>query len=191
MYDPTMIGRNHANPSVENRQPSWRLAAATCLALVLILGVVTQLGRAQTTMQLIRWREFSYVKETKQVAGRMAALDAVNRTGFLVLGDGQFARLSSWVVHTTTPDSREYYQGFVMYDFEDGSSILARVDGSGPPRPMSGTSEVSARHTGTITFIAGTKRYQGITGRGTVTSWRPAQWDMYAEIDATFSVSEP
>ncbi len=167
-----------------------RLMVATCVGIALVLGSVASFSPAQTTMQLIRWREFSYAKETKQTGGRMTALDAVNRTGFIVIGDGQFARLSSWVVHTTSPDAKEFYNGFVMYDFDDGSSILAKVDAAGPPRSLTSGSGATVKQTGTITFLAGSKRFKGITGRGTITSWMPSSWDMYAEVDATFNVPE-
>jgi len=139
---------------------------------------------------LIRWKEFSCAKEISQFGGQMATLNGVQRTGFLVLGDGQFARSSSWFVHTAAPDGTEYYQGFVMYDFEDGSSILAKIDASGPPRWTPDVSNISVQQTGTITFLSGTKRFKGISGRGTVTSRMPSRWDIYAEIDATYSVPE-
>ncbi|UCD49239.1 MAG: hypothetical protein JSW27_17115 [Phycisphaerales bacterium] len=154
---------------------------ASCLSLVLLLGLASDFSPAQTSMELTRWKEFSYAKDVKEVGGRMTALDAVNRSGFVVLGDGEFARLSGWVVHTTTPEGKEYYQGFVMYDFQDGSSILAKVDASGESRE---------RKVGTIVFVSGTKRFEGITGRGTISSWMPTSWDMYTEIDASYSVSE-
>lgn len=132
-------------------------------------------------MELTRWKEFSYAKQTNEVGGRMAALEGVHRTGVVVLGDGEFARLWSSIIHTSTAEGKEFYQGFVMYDFNDGSSILAKVDVSGEPR---------SRQMGTIIFLSGTKRYKGITGRGTIYSWMPAKWDMYAEIEASYSVPE-
>ena len=132
-------------------------------------------------MELTRWKEFSYAKQTNEVGGRMAALEGVHRTGVVVLGDGEFARLWSSIVHTSTAEGKEFYQGFVMYDFNDGSSILAKVDVSGEPR---------SRQMGTIIFLSGTKRYKGITGRGTIYSWMPAKWDVYAEIEASYSVPE-
>ena len=155
----------------------WVLAVS--LGLILLLGLASDFSPAQTSMELTRWKEFSYAKDVKEIGGRMTALDAVNRSGFVVLGDGEFARLSGWVVHTTTPEGKEYYQGFVMYDFQDGSSILAKVDASGEARD---------RKVGTIIFISGTKRFEGITGRGTISSWMPTPWDMYTETDASFSV---
>jgi hypothetical protein len=158
---------------------SGRVMVACCLSLVLLLGLASSFSPAQTSMELTRWREFSYAKDVKEIGGRMTALDAVNRSGFVVLGDGQFAQLSGWVVHTATPAGKEYYQGFVMYDFQDGSTILAKVDASGEPHE---------RKIGTITFVAGTDRFEGITGRGTISSWMPTPWDMYTEIDASFSV---
>jgi len=133
-------------------------------------------------MELTRWREFSYAKQTNEVGGRMAALEGVHRTGIVVLGDGEFARLWSSIIHTSTAEGKEYYQGFAMYDFNDGSSILAKVEVSGEPR---------SRQMGSIVFLSGTKRFKGITGRGTIYSWMPAKWDMYAEIEASYSVSEP
>ena len=132
-------------------------------------------------MELTRWKEFSYAKQTNEVGGRMAALEGVHRTGVVVLGDGEFARLWSSIVHTSTAEGKEFYQGFAMYDFNDGSSILAKVDVSGEPR---------SRQMGTIVFLSGTKRYKGITGRGTIYSWMPAKWDVYAEIEASYSVPE-
>jgi len=159
--------------------PRGRMAGC-CLVAVLLLVLASSFSPAQTSMELTRWKEFSYSKGITEVGGRMAALTAVQRSGFVVLGDGRFARLSGHVVHTSTPDGKRFYQGFVMYDFEDGSGILAKVDASG---------EVNAKQTGTITFVAGTGRYEGITGRGTISSWTPKGWDMYTEIDASFSVA--
>lgn len=157
-----------------------RVAVASCLGLVLLLGLSSSFSPAQTSMELTRWKEFTYAREVKEVGGQMTALNAVNRSGFVVLGDGQFARLLGWVVHTSSPEGKEYYQGFLMYDFQDGSSILARVEASG---------ELRAKQVGTIVFVAGTGRFKGITGRGTISSWMPRQWEMYTEIDASFSVA--
>ena len=168
----------------DHRLEGWtrgRFALAFCLGLVLLLGLASSLSPAQTSMELTRWKEFSYAKEIREVGGRMTAVNAICRSGYVVLGGGEFARLSGWTVHTSSPDGKEYYQGFVMYDFQDGSSILAKVDASGLTR---------AQKTGTIVFVAGTKRFQGISGRGTISSWMPKPWDMYTEIDASFSISE-
>jgi hypothetical protein len=131
-------------------------------------------------MELTRWKQFSYARDVKQVGGHAAVLDAVNRRGFIVLGDGDFAQLSGWVVHTSSPDGQAHYQGFLMYDFKDGSSILAKVDAAG---------ERGGKQVGTIIFLSGTRRFEGITGRGTISSWMPNKWDMYTEIDASYSAS--
>ena len=98
---------------------------------------------------------------------------------FLEAGKGRLA--GDTARQATTPEGKEYYQGFVMYDFQDGSSILAKVDASGEARD---------KKIGTIIFLSGTKRFEGITGRGTISSWMPTPWDMYTEIDASFSVSQ-
>ena len=163
-------------------RPKRCFRAIVCAGVLLALCASTRFSPAQTTMELIRWKEFSYAKHGSQVGGTMTAIDAINRTGFIVLGDGQFAQLSSSAVHTSSPDGEEFHQGFVMYDFDDGSSILAKVDVSGQHR---------SKQIGSIVFLAGTKRFRGITGRGTITSWMPAKWDMYAEIEASYSVSKP
>jgi hypothetical protein len=110
----------------------------------------------------------------------MTAVDGVQRGGFIVFGEGEFARLWSSTVHTTSPEGKEFCQGFVMYDFEDGSSILAKIDIAGEPK---------TKQVGTIVFLAGSKRFKGISGRGTITSWIPAQWDMYAEVEAILCAS--
>ena len=179
MADRKMMASIHSDGL--NREWGWkrRIAVACSLGLVL-LALTSSFSPAQNSRELTRWKEFSYAKEVKPVGGRVAALNAVNRNGFLVLGDGQFARLSGWLVHAGAPDGKEHYQGFVMYDFQDGSSILAKVDASG---------ELNGEQVGTITFVAGTKRFKGITGRGTLSSWMPKAWDMYTEIDASFSVT--
>ena len=164
------------------QRSGWRRRrfVACCLVALLSLALASSFSPAQTSMELTYWKEFSYAKETSEIGGHIAALTAVQRTGFVVLGDGQFARLSGHVVHTTAPDGKRFYQGFVIYEFEDGSSILAKVDASGEPH---------AKQVGTITFVSGTGRYEGITGRGTISSWTPKGWDMYTEIDASFSVA--
>jgi hypothetical protein len=155
------------------------------LGVILLTGVICVLcfaarfTWAQTSMELIRWREFSSSRQSNQFGGRMTAVDGVQRGGFIVFGEGEFARLWSSTVHTTSPEGREFCQGFVMYDFQDGSSILAKIDIAGEPK---------AKQVGTIVFLAGSKRFKGISGRGTITSWTPAQWDMYAEVEATYSV---
>lgn len=99
-----------------------------------------------------------------------------------MLGDGEFARLSSSTVHTTSPEGKEFCQGFAMYDFEDGSSILAKINIAGDPK---------TKQIGTIVFLSGTRRFKGIAGRGTISSWTPAPGDMYAEVEASYSVSGP
>jgi hypothetical protein len=161
------------------RTGSGRLPVIFSLSMVLVLCSATGFSPAQTTMELTRWREFSYARQTNQIGSRITAVDSVNRTGLVVLSDGGFARSSSSLVHTTSPEGKEFYQGYVMYDFDDGSGILAKVDVSGEPR---------SKQMGTIIFIAGTKRFKGITGRGTVSSWMPAKWDLYAEVEASYAV---
>ncbi len=180
-----MTGHNRIVPRLEEstcRRPRPNRSATVVLGLgvLLVLALTSSFSPAQTSMELTRWKEFSYAKETQVVGGRMTALEAVNRTGFVVVGDGEFARLNAWIVHTSSPDGRQYYQGFVIYDFQDGSSILAKVDASGEPQ---------GKQIGTIVFVEGTKRYKGITGRGTVSSWMPVKWDMYTEVEASFSVT--
>ncbi len=155
------------------------------LGVILLTGVICVLccagrfTRAQTSMDLIHWREFSCARQSSQFGGRLTAVDDVQRGGFLVFGEGEFARLWSSTVHTTSPEGKEFCQGFVMYDFDDGSSILAKIDIAGEPK---------TKQVGTIVFLAGSKRFKGISGRGTISAWTPAKWDMYAEVEATYSV---
>ena len=149
-------------------------------AVISILCFATRFSPAQTSMELTRWREFSGSKQSNQFGSRITSVDGVQRGGFIVLGDGEFARLWSSTVHTTSPEGKEFCQGFAMYDFEDGSSILAKIDISGDPK---------TKQIGTIVFLSGTKRFKGITGRGTISSWTPAKWDMYAEVEASYSVA--
>jgi len=147
---------------------------------IVVLCFAARFSWAQTSMELIRWREFSCSRQSNQFGSRITSVDGVQRGGFIVFGEGEFARLWSSTVHTTSPEGKEFCQGFVMYDFEDGSSILAKIDIAGEPK---------TKQVGTIVFLAGTKRFKGISGRGTISSWIPAKWDMYAEVEATYSVS--
>lgn len=156
------------------------LGLMLCVAGILVLCFTTRFSPAQTAMELMRWKEFSYVKRVSQLGGKMAGLHAIDRAGFVVLSDGGFAQLSSSMVHTNSPEGKAFFQGFVMYDFKDGSSILAKVDVSG---------EHNGKQIGTITFLSGTRRFKGITGRGTVSAWMPAEWDMYTEVEASYSVT--
>jgi len=172
-------------PAGESR-PYRSVTSRKLLSPLLLVGVLTLLGYttsftpAQTTKEFIRWKEFAYAKQGSQVGGKIAGIDSINRSGIIVLGGGDFAQLSSSIVHTRSPEDKEFYQGFVMYDFDDGSSILAKVDVSGEPK---------SKQVGTIVFLSGTGRFEGISGRGTVYSWMPAKWDMYAEIEASYSVT--
>jgi len=163
-----------------NVRTRMRLEAVLFAAIVSILGFTARFSPAQTPLEISRWREFSYAKQTNRFDSRMTAVDGIQRGGYVVLTDGTFGRLWSSLVHTASPEGREYYQGFVMYDFDDGSSILAKVDVSGEPR---------TKQTGTILFLSGTKRFKGISGRGTVSSWMPAKWDLYTEVDASYSTT--
>lgn len=155
-----------------------RLGVLLCAGVILALSL--GVGSAQTSMEVTRWREFSSAKRTSQMSSKMAGLHNVDRTGLIVLGDGGFAQLTSSMVHTVSPEGKAFCQGFAMYDFPDGSSILAKVDVSG---------EHHGKQVGTITFVSGTGRFKGITGRGTISSWLPAEWDMYAEVEASFSIA--
>ena len=96
-------------------------------AIVSILGFTARFSPAQTPLDVSRWREFSCAKQTNRFDSRMAAVDGVQRAGYIVRTDGTFGRLWSSLVHTTSTEVKEFYQGFVMYDFDDGSSILAKV----------------------------------------------------------------
>jgi hypothetical protein len=162
-----------------NTPGAKRLGLLLCAGVTLALSFGARFSTAQTSMEVTRWREFSSAKRTSQLGGKMAGLHSVDRTGLIVLGDGGFAQLTSSMVHTDSPEGKAFYQGFAMYDFQDGSSILAKLDVSG---------DHHGKQVGTITFVAGTGRFKGITGRGTVSSWLPGEWDMYAEVEASFSV---
>lgn len=179
---------DRATDAVEMQQESPRpgsnkpLLVISLTAVISLLCCAARYSPAQTTMDLTRWREYSGAKQSNQVGGRVTSVDGVQRGGFIVLGDGEFARLTSSTVHTTSPEGKEFCQGFVMYDFEDGSSILAKIDISGDPK---------TKQLGTIVFLSGAKRFKGITGRGTISAWTPAKWDMYAEVEASYSVPKP
>jgi hypothetical protein len=183
-----MMNDDQTIGSVNPEQASRDTGSGKPLRRILLTGVICTLcfaarfSPAQTSMELIRWREFSCAKQSNQFGSRITSVDGVQRGGFIVLGDGGFARLWSSMVHTTSPEGKEYCQGFAMYDFEDGSSILAKVDISGDPK---------TKQVGTIVFLAGTKRFRGITGRGTISSWTPAKWDLYGEVEASYSVPQP
>lgn len=155
------------------------LGVLGCAGILMALCFASPFSPAQTSMEVSRWREFSSAKRISQLGGKIAGLHSIDRAGYIVLGDGGFAQLSSSMVHTDTPEGKAFYQGFTMYDFPDGSSIVAKVDVSG---------DHHGKQVGTITFVAGTGRFKGITGRGTIASWMPGEWDMYAEIEASFSV---
>ena len=163
-----------------NVRATMRWETLLFTAIVSILGFTARFSPAQTPLDVSRWREFSCAKQTNRFDSRMAAVDGVQRAGYIVRTDGTFGRLWSSLVHTTSPEGREFYQGFVMYDFDDGSSILAKVDVAGEP---------NTKQTGTIIFLSGTKRFKGISGRGTVSSWMPAKWDLYTEVDASYSTT--
>ena len=173
------VGAEQGHEETGSRKP---LTMVLLVAILSLLCLAARFSPAQTSMELTRWREFSCAKETNQLGSRITAVDGIQRGGFVVLGDGGFARLWSSMVHTTAPEGKEYGQGFAMYDFEDGSSILAKIDIAGDPK---------TRQVGTIVFLAGTKRFKGITGRGTISSWIPAKGDMYAEVEASYSVPTP
>jgi hypothetical protein len=161
--------------------PHKRLGMILLAGAVLVMCFTASFSPAQTSMEVLRWKEFSYAKRTSQLSGKITALDTVDRAGFIVLGDGAFAQVSSSTVHMTSPEGKAFYQGLVMYDFKDGSTILAKVDVSG---------DFNAKQVGTIAFLSGTRRFKGITGRGTITSWMPSQWDMYADVEASYSLAQ-
>jgi hypothetical protein len=150
-------------------------------ATVCLLCFAARFSPAQTSMELTRWREFSSAKQSNILGSRTASVESVQRGGFIVFGEGEFARLSSSLVHTTSLEGKEFCQGFAMYDFEDGSSILAKIDIAGDPK---------TKQIGTIIFLSGTKRFKGITGRGTITAWVPSRGDMYADVEASYSVAK-
>jgi hypothetical protein len=180
------VNDDRVNTLADDSAPSCRggsrkrLGMMLCAAGILVLCFATRFSPAQTAMELLRWKEFSSVKRVSQLGGKIAGLHAIDRAGFVVLSDGGFAQLSSSTVHTNSQEGKAFFQGFVMYDFKDGSSILAKVDVSG---------EHNGKQIGTITFLSGTKRFKGITGRGTLSAWMPAEWDMYTEVEASYSVT--
>ena len=179
MSDDWMTGSTGESRCKRDRSSKRSLVILLVTGAICVLCFAARFSWAQTSMELIRWREFSCSRQSNQFGSRMTAVDGVQRGGFIVFGEGEFARLWSSTVHTTSPEGKEFCQGFVMYDFDDGSSILAKIDIAGEPK---------TKQVGTIVFLAGTKRFKAISGRGTISSWTPAKWDMYAEVEATYSV---
>src|SRR3989339_2290533 len=80
-----------------------RLGMLVGASILVALCLTTRFSPAQTAMEVTRWREFSSSKRISQLGGKMAGLHAVDRAGYIVLGDGGFAQLSSSLVHTNSP----------------------------------------------------------------------------------------
>jgi hypothetical protein len=75
------------------------------------------------------------------------------------------------------------YKGEVVYTFKDGSTKRGKIEGAG---------KVPGEQKGTLSYLSGTRRFEGIQGSGTFTAVTPFSTEgseTYVDATAKFTAS--
>jgi hypothetical protein len=131
----------------------------------------------------IQWKEFFYSTEGKNMQVQEGHnIGILDQKGLAVFDNEEFALLETWFTYENIR-GKSTYQGYVLYTFKDGSTKFAKIEGSG---------KVPGQQKGTVVFIKGTGRFEGIQGEGSFTAWTPFMSEgaeTYVDATATYIVT--
>jgi len=100
-----------------------------------------------------------------------------NRGGFAFYEDGQVATIQAWLTFERSGPITSY-SGYAVYDFTDGSTKVARLEGTGDP---------GGEQQGSFTIQSGSGRFKGITGEGNFVGHGFAPYgDIYVDVTARY-----
>lgn len=131
------------------------------------------------------WREVVRItdnqsKRTETVPPH--AVGMVEQKGLVFYQGGEVGAVTLWFVWDGDSD-QSHYRGYGRYDFADGASYYTYFEGAGA---------LPGRQTGTLKFLGGTGRFEGVQGEGkfgaatmTATS---AGGDTFRDVEATYTV---
>lgn len=131
------------------------------------------------------WREVVRITDNQTKRTETDPPHAVGITeqkGLVFYGGGEVGAVTLWF--TWEGDSAEsHYRGYGRYDFADGASVYTSFEGAGG---------LPGKQTGTLTFLGGTGRFEGIAGSGqfaaaTLTPGS-AGGDTFRDVQATYTL---
>jgi hypothetical protein len=132
----------------------------------------------------LKWEEFFYacgdVQTMQVIEGHV--IGSMQQKGLAVFPNGEFALLVTWFTYENVR-GRSKYKGYITYRFADGSTKYAEIEGSG---------NVPGEQKGSIVFIRGTGRFEGIEGSGifvAVTPFRTEGAETYVKAEATYRLT--
>lgn len=167
--------------SVVGRASIWGICIAVCL-LMSLSQAVAETGKSRLVIRLSK----TEVLQVPDVPGH--AIGMVEQKGLNFHENGEVGTYSGWVLLDYTNGSGTH-EGYGVTTFEDGSTQITRSEGS--TKATKG-GKISVFE-GTFTFIGGTGRYEGITGKGSYTGKRVAPLDVGADsyVDLTWTHTLP
>jgi hypothetical protein len=131
---------------------------AILIIVGLLLGSATQAGAQTKTMN---YKVSSYyvhfeVLPVGDVEGHIISISS--RKGLAFFETGEVATFTNWATSDGIK-GKSTHQGYAMFTFEDGSTIVGNFKGTSDPTPK-GLSLIK----GTGVYIKGTGRFEGIEG---------------------------
>ncbi len=131
------------------------------------------------------WREVVRITDNQTKRTETVPPHAVGMTeqkGLVFYEGGEVGAVTLWLVWDG--DSNEsHYRGYGRYDFADGASYYTYFEGTGA---------LPGRQTGTLKFLGGTGRFEGIQGEGkfAAATMTPASagGDTFRDVQASYTV---
>lgn len=103
----------------------------------------------------------------------------MHQRGFAFYEDGETATVKAWLTFERSGPETSY-SGYAVYEFLDGTTKVARLEGSGDPR---------GKQTGEFAFKGGTGRFEGISGSGDFQGQGfPPHGDIYVNVTGSYSL---
>lgn len=155
------------------------IGALAALLLALSLAVTAAAGEFPG-----RWREVfvttqSHALTPEGIEGR--SFGVLAQRGIAFYPDGTVASLEAWLTYERDW-GETIYRGLVRYAFPDGSTQLASFEGFGNDH---------GRQKGTVIFLSGTGRFEGIRGEGHFTAENvSSHGDLFIEVEADLHLPE-
>lgn len=126
-------------------------------------SAITDGNTAASRKNLINWREtFRETKGHEVTVGAFPhrKIGVNERRGLAFFGQNDVATLAQWSTFEVA-GTNTTYSGYALYSFDDNSSIVALVEGSG---------SLQGQQSGFVTFVRGSGRFSGIQGEAHFTA---------------------
>lgn len=160
----------------------WTWKVRLLAGILLAFCLISYSNPLQAEEKSLRWKEFFYTTKAQNLQiSKGHNIGAMEQKGLAVFPNGEFATIVTWFTYENIRGDGSY-KGEVLYTFKDGSTKRGKIEGAG---------KVPGEQKGTLSYLSGTRRFEGIQGSGTFTAVTPfctEGSETYVHATAKFTV---